>query len=733
MTMKYLKTARVLAQGLAILGLLITVPAYAQTTTFTWASLGLSDEQAVPSGSMMTSSDGSTTVTVTWTTQTDGGSFVAAGGNDFLSFESLRGGQSNVLEMGFDAGEDDPDDRVVVTLTFSRAVTGLEFDLMDIDNGSWWDAVEIFADGTNIRTIDSGGGLGSNYVSALQAYVTIDNENYMQGWESNGGGNASASEVDGNMSLDFGTASVTVVRIEYFNTDDADSNPGAQIVGIGSIISIDSINDLDADDDGILDQIENPSTTTTLSLSGSLPEHFTTTTFNALFDGDTSFNTNSDTRLHHDSDDDLDFSLSTTAPAGTIFDVYWSNDQSGSEGIIVSFSNNGGASFFQSETNIPPSNQSVTRTWSVTSNADFNFVRIESVDDSHGDDPRIFEVGLNGVTGSSTMTVAGMTDTDGDGITDDLDLDSDNDGISDLYESGPSAVNIAADTNNDGTITLAESAAVVGGSGDADFDGLMDIFDLNTSDPSAAASIGTVPDNSDGDSIADFRDLDSDGDGIPDTVEARATTPYAQNDGDVTDNDADGDGVIQLFDSNDLGTGVFGGTFTAPQNTDGNGQPDFLDTNSEDDAALDSAESGLTLSGTDVDNDGIDDAVNADYSDPDGNINVPSLNLANESGDTTEVAYREIGVVTLSINKTVAPNPAVSGQTVTFTLTVCETAGLTDATNVIATDVVDAAFGTPTNPGGNAVFSFSAPTLACDFGTVSAGACEFCTFDVVAP
>ena len=704
---------------------------FAQTTQFTWASLGLSDEDAVPSGTILTSADGSTTVTVTWTTVTDGGSFVSYAGDDFLSFERLRGGQSDVLEMGFDNGNNDPDDRVIVTLTFSRAVTGLEFDFMDIDDGSWWDGLEVFADGVNVRTVDSGSGNGSNYVSALQAYVQPDNESYMNGWESNGGGNAGNGQTLGNMTFDFGNTAVTTIRMEYFSTDDANSDPGGQVVGIGSIISIDVTADLDTDDDGILNEVENPSTTTTVSLSGSFPSHFDTNTFSELFDGDTSYSTASNKRLHQDGD--LDMSLTTSVPAGTTFDVYWDNDQSGSEGIIVSFSNNGGASFFQVETNEPASNEPVTRTWSLVSNGVFNYVRLESIDDNDGDDPRIHELGINGATGSQTMVVGGMLDTDGDGITDDLDLDSDNDGISDLYESGTSAVNIAADTNSDGTISLAESAAIVGGSGDADFDGLMDIFDQNTGDTTAAASIGTNPINSDGDLILNFRDLDSDADGIPDTVEARATTPYAQNDGDVSNNDADGDGVIQLFDTNDLGTGVFGGTFVAPQNTDGTEQPDFLDQNSEGDAATDIAESGLTLTGTDSNNDGIDDNVGASYSDPDGNINTPSLNLANEFGDTTEVAYREVGVVSLGMTKTVSPNPAVSGQTVTFTLTVCETANQVAATNVIATDIVDAAFGTPTNPGGDVAFTYAAPTLSCDFGTLNPGICGSCTFDAVAP
>ena len=73
------------------------------------------------------------------------------------------------------------------------------------------------------------------------------------------------------------------------------------------------------------------------------------------------------------------------------------------------------------------------------------------------------------------------SDSDADGIVNDLDLDSDNDGISDLVESGASQLAIDADFNSDGTVTLAESQAIAGGSGDdTDNDGLMDVFAATT-------------------------------------------------------------------------------------------------------------------------------------------------------------------------------------------------------------------------------------------------------------
>ncbi|MCB1382271.1 MAG: tandem-95 repeat protein [Notoacmeibacter sp.] len=273
-----------------------------------------------------------------------------------------------------------------------------------------------------------------------------------------------------------------------------------------------------------------------------------------------------------------------------------------------------------------------------------------------------YSVAINQSVGDAVLS-AFVRDTDGDGIADHLDLDSDNDGISDLYESTGGTGVALADTNNDGTISLAESiAAGATGNGDIDGDGLMDIFDANTADTTSAASIGTTAIDTDNDGIQDYLDLDSDGDGIVDTVEARLTAGYVANDGDVTNNDADGDGVIDIFDSND-GTGVFGGTFIAPVNTDtainnnADATPDYLDTDSDGDGMLDSAESGITLLGVDSNGDGADDATGASYADPDGIVNNPQVALANQVLTTLEVAYREIDtppIIDLNDNNTTA-------------------------------------------------------------------------------
>ncbi|WP_457618396.1 FG-GAP-like repeat-containing protein, partial [Lutibacter sp.] len=216
-------------------------------------------------------------------------------------------------------------------------------------------------------------------------------------------------------------------------------------------------------------------------------------------------------------------------------------------------------------------------------------------------------------------------DTDGDGIEDSLDLDSDNDGISDLTESGQNASLL--DANNNGIIDDMEGATP----NDADNDGLSD-----TLEAVYGANNGITPLDTDLDGVVNVLDLDTDNDGIPDAVEVVPTAGYISNDGNVTNDDSDGDGIIDLYDSF-VG---FGGTFPTPINTDAQYYPDYADVDADGDGLSDYLESGLNP-GIDTNGDGIADGIGASYQDPNGIINNPQINLANQSGDTTEVGYRE--------------------------------------------------------------------------------------------
>ena len=249
-------------------------------------------------------------------------------------------------------------------------------------------------------------------------------------------------------------------------------------------------------------------------------------------------------------------------------------------------------------------------------------------------------------------------DTDGDGIANHLDLDSDNDGISDLEESGSDATIL--DVNNNGVLDNMETPALAA-IFDADGDGLLETLDNGNE---------VTPRQTDGDGIADFLDLDSDGDRIADAIEARPTS-----DGNViTSNvDSDGDGVIDHFDTGNNGT--FGGNFSTPVDTDSatglnnnpDGLADYIDTDSDGDGLLDINETGLS-SFLDSNGDGIGDDTNFNisYADADGSL-VPSNNVDNFTGDTSEVAYRELNVPpVVDLDDDTTGTPGVFDNTTTY-------------------------------------------------------------------
>ncbi|MEW7280177.1 gliding motility-associated C-terminal domain-containing protein [Aquimarina sp. 2201CG1-2-11] len=199
-------------------------------------------------------------------------------------------------------------------------------------------------------------------------------------------------------------------------------------------------------------------------------------------------------------------------------------------------------------------------------------------------------------------------DTDGDTVNDDSDFDDDNDGILDVDE---------ANGNNP--------------DGDADGDGLPNFQDIedNAGQPGIPAGDGSttdytdangdgIPDvyDTDGDSIPNHLDLDSDNDGIPDNVEAQSTVGYVAPSATV-----DGNGVPDNY----------GGGFSTLQNSDAlltvsDAVPDYLDNDSDNDGFSDTFEAGITLTGTDSDKDGLDNVsdTTGDYSDANGNVDVPS-------------------------------------------------------------------------------------------------------------
>ena len=205
-------------------------------------------------------------------------------------------------------------------------------------------------------------------------------------------------------------------------------------------------------------------------------------------------------------------------------------------------------------------------------------------------------------------TTEGGTDKDGDGIADGDSVDSDHDGVPDVYD---------LDSDNDGILDNIEArldrAAVIVldpvGLGAMDSSiavGSNGIADVVETSADSGVLIHAVPDT-DGDGTADFRDVDSDGDGIVDVVEAGGTDYDNDKRGDKF-YDGDGNGVSDVFQAEALPL----------YDTDGDGQLDFRDLDSDGDTIADQTESGGSSNyPTDTDQDGTADFRETD-SDGDG-------------------------------------------------------------------------------------------------------------------
>lgn len=154
---------------------------------------------------------------------------------------------------------------------------------------------------------------------------------------------------------------------------------------------------------------------------------------------------------------------------------------------------------------------------------------------------------------------------------------------------------VAPDAGSE-TVALAGTGSV---GLDSDGDGVADVVDIDD-DNDGIKDVDEEAGDFDRDGIVNRLDLDSDNDGLPDIIEALGTD--ADNDGRVDGFvDANGDGFHDDLDQ----------TPWELPDTDGDGNKDFLDVDSDGDGVSDIVEAGMT----DADGDGMVDG----FTDPDGN------------------------------------------------------------------------------------------------------------------
>ncbi len=329
--------------------------------------------------------------------------------------------------------------------------------------------------------------------------------------------------------------------------------------------------------------------------------------------------------------DNIIIDLNTTIPADVILYLTLAKSGGGPDAGVSIEQSTDGLAFINSQS-IALSSTTLAD-YSYTLSGDAQYIRIT-------------RTAMNNLLDAITYTYADCvaSDTDGDGIPDQLDLDTDGDGIPNAYEAndGILPTNMdengqysatyatANDSDGDGIVDDVDNNAVGGFSGgtalanaDFDTDGLADAFDADTDGdgiPDAIETIGTdtnangFPDSftdTDSDGNLDYRDLDADGDGILDLREGQTTASY---NGSPTATDTDGDGISDDFDSDNGGTDITG------NDHDSDGIPDFQDTDSDNDGVTDLIEAndnnadGVaddTPSGTDANDNGVDDDFDA--------------------------------------------------------------------------------------------------------------------------
>ena len=186
------------------------------TSAFNWEDLGLNDEDAIPSGTTLMSTCGNYEMTITWTTVTNGGSFVPFSGADHISYDvsSETMGETGDLIMGFDNEALDPGDRVVLTLSFEPEICDAFFSVTDVDllNGGWVDAIEVFINGANVTATPQ-------FFTLSGSCVMLDDETFMDGFE--GICSSNALNPFSNVVFDYDCDNcISEIQIMHFSGDD---------------------------------------------------------------------------------------------------------------------------------------------------------------------------------------------------------------------------------------------------------------------------------------------------------------------------------------------------------------------------------------------------------------------------------------------------------------------------------------------------------------------------------
>ncbi|WP_425391371.1 T9SS type A sorting domain-containing protein [Ekhidna sp.] len=548
----------------------------------------------------------------------------------------------------------------LLKVKFDRPLEGFCFDLLEIDkiSGNHVDSmnVSVFRDG-DVIVLD-----GTNLING--ASTQLNANNFVVGTA-----NSDADEYFGNVRFCL-LQSVDSLVIRYSN---AIAPAGNQIIGLddfswcGIDHDYDEILDFDDPDDnnnGIADIVEGGGVDHSLDTDGDKIPDFLDPDFPGFTDSNADgINDNADLDLdgipdHVDKDTDNDGIPDAVEvnngtlpvnmdPDGAYPPSYALANDSDGDGIVDDVdTSTGGTALANPDTDgdgvddfrdLDSDNDGIPDLVEAGGEDTDGDAMIDSFADATGDglhddyDPDVFGTTL--LTGSITKRAR---NTDGDSLPDYLDIDTDGDGITDDVE----AQTIAGYVAPSGT--------------DTDGDGWDDSYDSDN------GGTALVLINSDSDSNNDYRDTDSDGDGVPDRIESRDSDSDGVADQLASGSDTDGDGLDDNYDPDD------GGSAAANQDTDADGGADFRDIDDDGDGVTTAAEDyntngnfadDFTQGGSptpdylfftnDPDGDGIINALDFD----DNNDGIPDSDLATCSNvNGNGMTATETGGVTNATN-----------------------------------------------------------------------------------
>ena len=226
-TLRQALTKAAVAIWVILLSFGLTSPAAAQTATIDWETANFPNLTRVPNPSTVRGSDG-TTATISFNAVTSGSSSFQPVYEDFLSYyNGSFGGAVRPLVLAFDNSSYDPNDKITTDFVLNRSVRNLSFSVIDIDSGSFVDAIEVYYDdgsGTFVNAATN----PAFWTAGSAARRT--NDATVNGWR--GVANADGTSTAGDIQFSFGETSVKRIRIVYFSGPSSNSDPVAQFAGI---------------------------------------------------------------------------------------------------------------------------------------------------------------------------------------------------------------------------------------------------------------------------------------------------------------------------------------------------------------------------------------------------------------------------------------------------------------------------------------------------------------------